>query len=395
MKRVLSILLVVAMLFAFAALCACSDEKDTKEDTTPADNAASDEENKDADDTASDDQNSDYAEMYEFFGVDSVPDEEYSWQQYQALKNGEITLGFCLEDFSQNYLVTMADNFMTRWEEKGGVNGGIFSADGDVTTQITQIENCVQLGLDLICVASSSVASLSNACETAQAGGVKVVVRGEASVENCGFVPNALETYNNAEFGWYLGDMVLYYMQTYQPEYYEKGVKIATGELSQASNLIELFDGLRARLAKDNKGEVVYVKDWCLTLDDGYNVGEESLTYDPEVRAFLTFDEAPAMGYSNYIMGRSDLDPAEFISQATSASKESSEMWEQSKNNESVLRGYCGSAWEDVSVVIWNASWKVLMGLVDDSEGWIEYGDVNTDNAYGYTVGAGGFTYEG
>ena len=391
MKRIISLMLVIAIIFAFGAMCACSSDEKAAEDTKATDVANNDE----AGDTAADDgESADYAEMYEFFGVDSVPNEEYSWQQYQALKNGEITLGFCLEDFSQNYLVNMADGFMERWEEKGGVNGGIFSADGDVTTQITQIENCVQLGLDLICVASSSVASLANACETAQAGGVKVVVRGESSIENCGFVPNALETYHNYDMGFYMADMVLYYMQTNQPEYYEKGVKLATGELSQASNLIEIFQGVRDRLAKDNKGEVVYVQDWCLTLDDGYNVGEESLTYDSEIRGFITFDEAPAMGYNNYIMSRTDLDPAEFMCIATSASQESANLWEQSKNNESVMRGYCGSEWEDVSEVIWTASWKVLMGLVDDSEGWIEYGSLGTTNSFGYELGDGGFMVE-
>ena len=57
------------------------------------------------------------------------------------------------------------------------------------------------------------------------------------------------------------------------------------------------------------------------------------------------------------------------------------------------MRGYCGSEWEDVSVVINNCSWKVLMGLVDDSDCWLEFGDVNPENVIGYTVGAGGYEF--
>ena len=390
MKRILSAILVIALCFAFFAMSACSEDEETdppSDSNTPVDNTPEDTTPGDTDD-----EDDPYAEMLAYFEVDSVPDPDYSLEMYNKLMAGDIMVGFCLEDFSQNYLVNMANGFVEFWEDKGAKSGGVFSADGDVTVQATQIENCATIGMDLICVASATVSSLAAACQSVQEQGVKVIVRGEASVENCGFVPNGLETYPNYTFGWTMADMAIYYAKEYNPDIYESGLKVATGELSVASNLIELFSGVDDRLALDEQGaEKVYIKDWCLTIDDGYNVGEECLTYDPDIRAFMTFDEAPAIGFNNYIMSNPSLDPAEFICIATSASTESAALWELSKTNESVMRGYCGSEWEDVSVVINNCSWKVLMGLVDDSECWLEFGNVNPENVIGYTLGAGGY----
>lgn len=372
MKKLLSVILAIALVFAFASMIACSN--DGEESTNGETNTENQENNENSD-------NGDYSEITELFG--EVPDPAFTQSQYDKLQNGEITVGFCLEDLSQNYLVRMTEGFEAFWTEQGAVYGGTFSADGDVTLQASQIENCNSMGMDLICVASSSQASLSAACEAAMANGTMVIVRGEASIENCGYVPTGLETYRNYEMGWYMTDMAISYVSSVMPDM--EVLKMAIGELTQASNVVEIFDGVRDRCAADGKAEVVFTKDMCLTIDDGYTVGEESRTYDPEIRAFVTFDEAPAIGFNNYIMSQPDLNHEEYITLATSASQESADLWELSKTNESIMRGYCGSEWQDVSEVINTCSYNCLLGLVE-TPGYVEYGQLGTDNVFGYTV---------
>lgn len=386
MKKLLSLFLALALVFALFALTACSSDETEPSDSGTPTNAGTP--GSDPTDDGGD-QEDEYAWVTELYG--EVPDPAFTAAQHEKLENGEITVGFCLEDLSQNFLVRMANGFVAFWEEKGAASGGVFSADGDVTVQATQIENCGTLGLDLICVASATVSSLANACEAVMAQGTMVIIRGEASVENCGFVPTGLETYPNFEFGWYLVDMVIAYMDEYNPGM--ESIKIATGELSVASQLIELFTGVRDRAALDDRVEIAYVQDWCLTIEDGYNTAEESLMFDPEIRAFLTFDEAPAIGFNNYIMGQPQLDPSEFICLATSASQESAELWELSKTNQAVMRGYVGGAWQDVSKVICDCSYKCLLGLVDTTGCYLEFGAPTPENAFGYELGDGGYMY--
>lgn len=374
MKKLLSVILAIALVFALASMVACSSDEDTTPDDTNTNSPAND-------DVNNDDANGDYSEITDLFG--EVPDPAFTKAQYEKLQNGEITVGFSLEDLSQNYLVRMTEGFEAFWTEQGAVYGGTFSADGDVTLQASQIENCNSMGMDLICVASSSQASLSAACEAAMANGTMVIVRGEASIENCGYVPTGLETYRNYEMGWYMTDMAITYVSSVMPDM--EVLKMAIGELTQASNVVEIFDGVRDRCAADGKAEVVFTKDMCLTIDDGYTVGEESKTYDPDIRAFVTFDEAPAIGYNNYIMSQPDLNHEEYITLATSASQESADLWELSKTNESIMRGYCGSEWQDVSEVINTCSYNCLLGLVE-TPGYVEYGKLGTDNVFGYSI---------
>lgn len=375
MKKQMTLVVTVMLLLALGSLGACSDSDDVPDTSAPASQAPSSDPGKPTVEPADE-----YAWVTEMFG--EVPDPAFTAAQFARLQAGDISVGFCLLDYEQSHLIRMANGFTAFWEELGASNGGVFSADGDVTVQAAQIENCGTLGLDLICVASTAVASLSNACETVMGMGTMVIVSDGASVENCGFVPTGLELYPNYDIGWYMADMAVAYMNEYNPGM--KKVKVATGGLSETWGLAEMFSGAYDRIALDDRAEIVYVQDTCLTIEDGYNTAKESLANDSGIRVFLTFNEAPAIGFSGYVTSQLQYNPGEFIAVPASASVESEELWEMSKTNLSVMRGYVGLAWQDVSEVISLCSYKCLLGLVDTANCYIEIGLPVFENAFGY-----------
>ena len=54
------------------------------------------------------------------------------------------------------------------------------------------------------------------------------------------------------------------------------------------------------------------MQDTIYIADQGYTFAEEALIYNPDIRLFIGYTEGVAMGISNYICGRGDLDPSEY-----------------------------------------------------------------------------------
>ena len=75
MKRILTFFLVGLIIFSSFFLISCSQSENENENSSTDDDP--------------------YAEMYKYYGVDSVPDPEFALQQYTKLKNGELKVAFC------------------------------------------------------------------------------------------------------------------------------------------------------------------------------------------------------------------------------------------------------------------------------------------------------------
>ena len=276
MKKVLSVILILAIIFSLGILFGCANDEDpVSDDTTPDDSAPDN--SSTPDETSPESSDDPYAEMYAYLGVDSVPDPEYSLEMYNRLMEGDIQVAFLALELTQNFIKRMADGFVEFWEEKGA-SGQVISADGDLTVQATQIENAGTQGIDLICIATSSPPTLAATCEAVMADGMQVIVRGQTKIEDCGFIPTGIEAGASREYGWYMADMVVYYMNTYNPHIEQ--IKVATGELSAAAQPTDILNGAKDRLALEDNTEVVYTMDYCFSIDDGYLTAEEALTFD-------------------------------------------------------------------------------------------------------------------
>lgn len=388
LRKVLCLLLVLIMT---ASLFGCSQgEKNGTGDTSNENTDNVSDSNQPSDNTTI--TNDPYAEMYDYLNVDSVPDPDFALAQYEKLLAGELSVAYCILDSAQNLIVEMAETVKRFWDEKGQTCQ-IFNADGDLIVQAAQIENCATMNFDLIVVASSTIPSLADACLKAMEQGTMVVIRGESSVEACGFSPTALETQRNVAQGWYNADMAFAYFKQYRPEV--TSVEFALAEFNVPSNLIEVLNGCKLRIEAETEleAEVAYSEDWVLTLDEGYSFAERALTYDPDIRGFLTYTEAPAIGINNYIMQRPDLDPAEFCAPSNSGSPEATELWDKFSSNESIIPGYVGTDWKNNAEAITNCTWNCLMGIADTTGVYIEYGNLFIECAFDYDFGDGGLMY--
>ena len=392
MKKLVSVLLAMLMVLSFSAFAACNRSAEKEERGKNANNTTDEEST--GNDASKEDGNDPYAEMYAYYGVDSVPDPEFALRQYNKLLNGELKVAFCSLDFSQNMVYDMAVGMVDYFKELGQ-NGEIFSADGDLAVQASQIENCGTAGYDLIAVASSSVPGLADACKKVMDQGTMVIIRGALDFESCGFTPTGIETDNYPKIGWYCADMAIaYYKQTFPDA---QMLKAGLGELSMVTNLVQMMQGMKDRFAAETeiKAETIYLEDEVITVDDGYNMAENALVYDPEIRAMLSFNDAPATGMNNYIMQNPQLVPSEFVVIAGGGTKESAELFEMSRSNESCFRGYVGTDYRDTSKNLRDICYVCLLGLVDTSEGYAGYPEIYCESGFGYAFGSGGMDFAG
>lgn len=299
-----------------------------------------------------------YAWVTERFGP--VPDAARTAELCEKLESGQMVVGFCARDCSDGAVLALAENFMVGFEKLGAINGGIFNALGDTQLQRQQIENCVTYEMDLICVVSPDLRSLANVCEEAMEAGTKVVLSALADTANCGFVPSGMEEFPWQECGRRMADMILHYFDTYFPR--KREIQVALGK---RADMEDLFRGLEEALTADERVAILYEQDGCLTMQDGYDVAEFALELHEDIRVFVCADEAPAIGFNNYVMGHPELDPSEFIVLSAAGSDETAELWTLSEEDLSVYRGYCGIDRKDSAAGLNNCAYACLLELTE------------------------------
>jgi ABC-type sugar transport system substrate-binding protein len=124
------------------------------------------------------------------------------------------------------------------------------------------------------------------------------------------------------------------------------------------------------------------------TPEAGFTFAENALTYNPNIRLFLTYEIDPGMGANNYIIQRPDFNIEEFCVIGVGQTAATLELIEQSGADpaSSCLRGSLSYGGPDPGIQLNEVSYKLLIEKVDPPY-WM-YDDLYTINSWGWELPA-------
>lgn len=255
----------------------------------------------------------------------------------QKLDNGEkVFIGFAMVTVSNPFFLQQA----TYLKENFGAMGVTFeysASEGDNAQMISNIENYITMQADLIMVAPADAEVVESVLMQAESAGIPVIVMGQR--------PSYGDKLSGGTYvDWIdVGAEAAFMASAWIDEHYpdagegEIHVGILTSNIEQIYVLTT--QGITDTLAQDSRIKFTYRNEDVDTIDGGYDAAAEAFTVDPDIKMFLSFQESPGIGASNYIMAQSNLNPADYAVFATGLQDMGTAQIDLSKTDESVYRG--------------------------------------------------------
>lgn len=366
-KRLTAIILVLVMLFALVAMTACSEKKETVDE--PDNKTPVVEQEQEVEETGV------TAEML----ANSLP-KEYMREKVEA--GQEVTIAFCTPSLSSDLMAAM-DKGMREQFEAEGFNYISSAFDADSAKLIQQLENYVTMGCSAIITLIFDNGMADTAAKVTDAGIFLILWS-----FNPEFPVSMAMISDETSLGHVAADMALTWVEQEYPNAGAGEVKTAILSCETNQTYIQRFDGIKERLAENEKINVVYYDaDEQMEVNVGFDFAEAALTYDPEIRIFITMTSSESMGVNNYVVSKFASDElhgfATFGTDNDSTSRELIDL--AASGGDSILRGLVGSGTDNPADYVV----KYILGLIDG-----EYEEGSVVHTPQYSYDAVGFNYD-
>ena len=323
MKKMLSILLALSLLFCLFALMGCESEEageelneQSSQGTTPPEN-----------------------------GEDSG-EEEMTMQE--RLDAGEHPLIGMVVNGLDDSMIKMEAEFLEEELEALGFEFSVQSCEGVNTTAIEQIENFVTMGAIHIIMMPREADPFESVVVSAMEQGVQITFMGLPEPEN--YAPSGGSAVKWSDVGNLTAEMAFAWIDEVYPDAGPGNeVHVAFALFSSTSFFKTMMEDVMELFENDPRTIVAFTKDNVRGIDPSFTFAEEALTADPEIRVFIGWQDNCGIGASNYVMSQPYLDPAEFAAFATGYSADTDAIVEMAKTNESCYRGSTAYGATDVN----------------------------------------------
>ena len=255
------------------------------------------------------------------------------------------------------WLTGMLESFCERMKAHG-CETQLESADNDNSRYITLIENFVTMGCECVLVVAQDAESIQDACEKAMDAGTYIMMLGlyPDNYEISGGV--ASDFYLT---GWAVSDMAMYWVDTAMADVEDVPVALHTSD--GFSDGLKRGQGMKDRIADHDRAYVDYIKDMGDgNVEKGFTMAEEALTYNNNIRVFVTYDPDPAVGANNYIEMQPELNLEDFGAFCVGSSEAATELCDKSVDNESCLRGILTYGGDDPGETLHDIAYALLTG---------------------------------
>lgn len=331
MKKLIAILLALAVIMSFCSLASCGK---TEEKKTP--------ENKNNETTTPGGEETEITEEV----LKNSKNNEYVKEKLAAGWDMKIA---CSAQNDVYFVSTqLMGTAMEAFEKEGFSCKYYVGADQNVADQINSLETLVmENAVCGICIQTGDPAALQDSVEAAQEAGISVVVYG-IEVE----YPTIVAMTDTYSTGIGAGAMASAWIDARYPDAGEGDVHVAILGAMNMPPVIALFQGLKDGAAADPRMHVSYVGDNDGDkLENGYTGAENAMMLDPDVRVFLVYQMSAGLGVNNYLEAQG-YDLGEFGIFGTSEDDTTKEMLEKAANNQSAFRGtiVAGSGVSDTMV---------------------------------------------
>lgn len=241
--------------------------------------------------------------------------------------------------------------------EPEGVTVNITAAGGDMAVMINQIENFVTMGAACVITIPTDTLAIQEIAKVAMEAGVQIMTWGVEESDYTIAVRNNVVGKGRLE-----GEMAAAWAKMRYPDATaENPVKVAFFRDDAVTSKVAMCDATAEAVQASGTNVIVYTQNGnSATLDDAFLAAENALTYDPDIRIFVTHIYTAAVGASNYVMSQPHLDPSEFGAFGLDEDPVAVDMIDNmSANNEAILRG-CSVTTDSPGVRLGNAAYEVL-----------------------------------
>lgn len=156
-------------------------------------------------------------------------------------EEGTPFVGFTIPSIGNDFMLALSEQLRVSIEE-AGARIQMDAADGDVTTQIEQIENYITMGADLIVVFPISGEAVANVCRQAMEQGIPVVA---FAVEVPCEVTSTVVNINDRMMGRACADMVSAWLDQTFPEAEEGELHVLVLGSSMTPQIVERTEGMK------------------------------------------------------------------------------------------------------------------------------------------------------
>ena len=331
MKKTVSFILALLMLFSLATLLGCNSEP--SEDATASGDTPSpggnDAPEENPDGTAPDTGTGD-AEITQETLENSKPN-EYVPEKLAA--GMEVIIAF-----SPTNLEGIGGPQDVRLQEelpKLGYTYTMTPFQGDAANHISLIENWVSMGVALILTHATDPELIKDVTSDAEEAGTSVVFYGTEPQFYC----SGLTTVNLDWMGYSSALIARAWIDKTYPDAGEGEIKVAAFGSYVVTDLVTLTNALRRGIEDDPRCEIVFTHDECQGIDAGFTAAEEALTSNPDIRVIVSQDLYAAFGASNYVLSQPQYNPDEFCIVGTTTNQDVENFLELTANGGACFRG--------------------------------------------------------
>lgn len=347
MKKALSVLMTLALLFSFAAMIGCS----TAEDEPSATPTAAQTSDAQGEPTEPAETGTDYS---------GLPVTDYHGKSVPELIAEGIAplVGLTFPVLSDPFLVELVGALEKNFQSNG-LDTLAVSAEGDITKQIEQVENFTTMGAVAIVIGAMSMEALVTANVAAIEAGVIVTSLGgvPTNYEISGGIANDWENLGKAA-----GQMAIAYLDVAHPDAPAGSILTAFAMNSSLADPKRCSEFMKATIEADPRVNIVFEKDLVMEIDTGYTFAEEALTADPGITLFVMYIEASAIGANNYLASLPNVDFSKYAIFCTSGGEDFMTVLEMSRTNESAVRGTIKYGGSDPSSLMFKTTYEMLIG---------------------------------
>ena len=270
-KKLLSVILCVAMASALLIGCGSSDDEDTTDEASTTEEEASTDETEEAE-----------------------ADTEESSDDYAAIDGA--TIGITIQSLTNAYWAGVMSK-LEELLETYGANYTLVSCEDNAGTQVSQIENFITSGCDLIMVHPSDAEAVETVCAEAQEAGIKVMCWDDV-MENT----DANWVLDNTELGMAIGEAAAEFIN----EYYTADDPAEVCVIGYASTavLVTRAEGIKAGLEEYcNEGvyEIVAETDGIEAAEAQTNC-ETVLQANPDCTVFVGIGAGAMIGANEALL---------------------------------------------------------------------------------------------
>jgi ribose transport system substrate-binding protein len=274
----------------------------------------------------------------------------------------ELLVGYCAPSTVEPFLANLT-NEVQRLFAAEGIKVQIASAQGDAATQISQIENFVAMGANLIILMPVDPTSVGDAIRRAQAKGTKVMVSGADPG-----VYDAITWIDQFQNGSMMAEMAAEWIEKTFPSAAPGSVEIAIIEAKDTPPATDRSNGMKTITKLTNKVKVVAVQGDAKTEAAGVAVAENILQANPNVKMFLCYNSGGALGVNEFAMrpGSPIANKAQFAVFTSDVDPQSLKALRDSRDGKSVLRGIVQFGGASLPKRMHEVARMVLLGLTTE-----------------------------